>query len=78
MALNPIVLIRATELLSDTLSAVARGLSLFVSLAEGRPGRRAFLAFAGRRGSPSPSGRRTSRSCPALVILWLLRGAALP
>ena len=72
MALNPIVLIHSTELLSDTLSANLVGLALFVCLAEGRPGRRAFLAFvaAGVAVAVRPANLAV---LPALGLLWLLR-----
>ncbi len=73
MALNPIVLIRATELLSDALSASLVGLSLFVSLEPDHASRRAFLAFlaAGLAVAVRPANLAL---LPALAILWLLRG----
>ena len=73
LALNPIALIRATELLSDSLSAVLVGLSLFASLEEGRTGRRAFLA--GLAAGASIALRPANVAIlPALAILWVLRG----
>jgi hypothetical protein len=73
MALNPIVLIRATELLSDALSASLVGLSLFVSVEPDRPSRRALLAFlaAGLAVAVRPANLAL---LPALGVLWLLRG----
>ncbi len=72
MALDPIVLIRATELLSDTVSACLVGLSLFVSIEPDRPTRRAFLAFlaAGLAAAVRPANLAL---LPALAILWMLR-----
>ena len=72
LTLNPIALIRATELLSDSLSAVLVGLSLFVSLEEGHATRRAGLAFfaAGLAVAVRPANVVI---LPALVVLWLLR-----
>jgi hypothetical protein len=63
LALNPILLLRATEMLSDSVSASLVGFAVFLSLPEGRPAPRAFGAFlcaASRRWSDPP----TSRSCP--------------
>lgn len=73
MALNPIVLVRATELLSDALSASLVGISLFVSLEPDHASRRAFLAFlaAGLAVAVRPANLAL---LPALAILWLLRG----
>ncbi len=72
LALNPIALIRATELLSDSLSAVLVGLSLFVSLEEGSTRRRAVLAFlaAGASVAVRPANIVI---LPALGLLWILR-----
>jgi hypothetical protein len=72
MALNPITLIRATELLSDSLSSVLVGLSLFVSLGEGKARRRAVLAFlaAGASAAVRPVNLVI---LPALALLWILR-----
>lgn len=71
-ALNPIALIRATELLSDSVSAVLVGLSLFASLEEGRTTRRAALAFlaAGASIAMRPANLVI---LPALALLWILR-----
>jgi hypothetical protein len=71
-ALNPIALIRATELLSDSLSAVLVGLSLFASLPEGRPKRRAVVAFlaAGASVAVRPANLAI---LPALGLVWILR-----
>ncbi len=73
MALNPIVLIRATELLSDALSACLVGLALFVSIEPDRPSRRALLAFlaAGFAVAVRPANLAF---LPALAVLWLFRG----
>jgi hypothetical protein len=72
LALNPIALIRATELLTDSLSAVLVGLALYVSLEEGDPTRRAGLAFlaAGFSVAVRPANVVI---LPALAIVWLLR-----
>lgn len=72
MALDPIVLIRATELLSDTVSACLVALSLFVSLEPDRPTRRAILSFlaAGLAAAVRPANLAL---LPGLAILWLLR-----
>ena len=59
LALNPIALIRATELMSDSLSAVLVGLALFASLEEG--GRNAEPSWRFSPRAPrSPCGRRIS------------------
>ena len=73
LALNPIALIRTTELLSDLLSAVLLALALFVSLERSRPTRRAFLAFLalGLSIAVRPANLAV---LPALAILWLFRG----
>ncbi len=72
MALNPIALIHATELLSDLLSAVLVGLALFGSLERGETSRRAFLVFlaVGLSVAVRPANLAF---LPALVLLWLLR-----
>ena len=72
IALNPITLIRATELLSDSVSSVLVGLSLFVSLEEGKTKRRAVLAFlaAGASAVVRPANLVV---LPALALLWILR-----
>jgi 4-amino-4-deoxy-L-arabinose transferase-like glycosyltransferase len=71
--LNPIVLIRTTEVLSDLLSAVLLALSLFVSLERPRPARRALLAFLalGLSIAVRPANLAV---LPALGILWIIRG----
>ncbi len=73
LALNPIVLIRTTELLSDLLSAVLLALALFVSLERPRTTRRAFLAFLalGLAIAVRPANLAV---LPALAILWVIRG----
>lgn len=73
MALNPIVLIRTTEVLTDLLSAVLLALSLFVSLERSRPRRRALLAFLclGLSIAVRPANLAV---LPALAILWWIRG----
>ena len=73
MALNPIVLIRATELLSDSVSASLGGLALFVSIEPGRASRRVLLAFLAA-GLAVAVRTANLALLPALVILWLLRG----
>jgi len=73
MAVNPIVLIRATELLSDALSACLVGLSLFVSIEPGRPARRALLGF-GAAGLAAVVRPANLALLPALAVLWMLRG----
>jgi len=72
LALNPIALIRATELMSDSLSAVLVGLALFASLEEGGTKRRALLAFlaAGASVAVRPANLVV---LPALAVLWVLR-----
>ena len=72
IALNPIALIRATELLSDSVSSVLVGLSLFVSLEEGKTKRRAVLSFlaAGASAAVRPANLVI---LPALALLWVLR-----
>lgn len=72
LALNPIVLVRTTELLSDSLSAVLVGLALFASLEEGQTRRRALLAFlaVGASIAVRPANLVI---LPALAILWGLR-----
>jgi Alg9-like mannosyltransferase family len=72
LALNPIALIHATELLSDLLSAALVALALFVSLEQGRASRRAFLAFlaCGFAVAVRPAN---SALLPALGLLWLWR-----
>ncbi len=73
MALNPIVLIRTTEVLSDLLSAVLLALSLLVSLERSMPRRRALLAFLclGLSIAVRPANLAV---LPALAILWWIRG----
>jgi hypothetical protein len=72
MALNPISLIHATELLADSLSASLLALALFTSIDEGHPQQRAFLAFlaAGLSVAVRPASLAV---LPALAVLWLLR-----
>ncbi len=73
MALDPIVLIRATELLSDSLSASLVGFSLFVSIEPGQPSRRALLAFFAA-GLAVAVRTANLALLPALAVLWLIRG----
>ena len=72
LALNPIALIHATELLSDLLSAALVAIALFASLEKGQPSRRAFLAFlaAGFAVAVRPANIVL---LPALGLVWLLR-----
>jgi hypothetical protein len=70
--LNPIALIRATELLSDSVSSVLVGLSLFVSLEAGRTRRRAVLAFLAAAASVAVRPANLA-ILPALAIVWVLR-----
>ena len=72
MALNPIALIRTTELLSDTLSAVLVLLAVLVSVERPHPARRAFLAFlcAGLAAAVRPAALAV---LPALVLVWIVR-----
>jgi hypothetical protein len=72
MALDPIVLIRATELLSDSLSASLVGLSLFVSIEPGHASRRALLAFLAA-GLAVAVRTANLALLPALAILWIVR-----
>lgn len=72
MALNPIVLIRATELLSDSVSASLVGLALYVSIEPGRASRRVLLAFLAA-GLAVAVRTANLALLPALVVLWLLR-----
>jgi hypothetical protein len=72
LALNPIVLIRTTELLSDAFSAVLVGLALFASLEEGHPRRRALLAFLAAGASVAARPANLAM-LPALALLWALR-----
>ena len=72
LALNPIALIHATELLSDSLSAVLVGLALFVSLEKGKTTHRVVLAFlaAGLAVAVRPANLAV---LPALAVLWIWR-----
>ena len=72
MALNPIALIRTTELLSDTLSAVLVLLAVLVSVERPHPARRTFLAFlcAGLAAAVRPAALAV---LPALVLAWIVR-----
>jgi hypothetical protein len=72
IVLNPITLIRATELLSDSVSSVLVGLSLFVSLEEGWTKRRAVLAFLSAAASTAVRPANLA-ILPALALLWVLR-----
>jgi hypothetical protein len=72
LALNPILLLRATEMLSDSVSASLVGFAVFVSLPPGRPAARAFGAFlcAGLAAMVRPANVAL---LPALAIVWLVR-----
>ncbi len=72
MALDPIALIRTTEMLSDLLSAVLILLALLPPLEKGRPLRRAFVSFlcAGLSVAVRPANLAV---LPALAVIWLLR-----
>jgi hypothetical protein len=72
LALNPILLLRATEMLSDSVSASLVGFAVFLSLPEGRPAPRAFGAFlcAGLAAMVRPANVAL---LPALAIVWVVR-----
>ena len=72
LALNPIVLIRSTELLSDTLCATLIFLAVIVSIERLHAGRRAFLAFlcAGLAAAVRPAAIVV---LPALALAWVAR-----
>jgi hypothetical protein len=72
MALNPIALIHATEVLTDVLSAVLLLVAVLIPLEPGRPVRRGFLTFlaAGLAVAVRPANLVVF---PALLIVWLLR-----
>jgi hypothetical protein len=72
LALNPIVLIRSTELLSDTLSATLIFLAVLVSIERPHPARRVFLAFlcAGLAAAVRPAALVV---LPALAVAWIVR-----
>lgn len=72
LALNPIVLIRTTELLSDTLSATLIFLAVLVSIERPHPARRVFLAFlcAGLAAAVRPAALVV---LPALAVAWIVR-----
>jgi len=72
-ALDPILLLRATEMLSDSPSASFAGLAVFLSLPRGpRPAHRAFGAFlcAGAAAALRPA---TIVLLPALALVWIIR-----
>lgn len=72
-ALDPILLLRATEMLSDSPAASLAGLSVFLSLPRGRrPALRAFAAFlsAGAAAALRPA---SIVLLPALALVWILR-----
>jgi len=72
LALNPILLLRATEMLSDSVSASLVGFAVFLSLPEGRPAPRAFGAFlcASLAAMVRPANVAL---LPALAIVWVAR-----
>ena len=71
-ALNPILLIHTTELLTDLLSAVLILLSVLPTLERGHPVRRAGCAFlaAGLSVAVRPANLAV---VPALALIWILR-----
>lgn len=75
LALNPLALIHATEVLSDLLSAVLVLAALVLSIEPGRPVRRALLAFlcAGLAVAVRPVNLIL---LPAFAIVWFLRARA--
>ncbi len=72
LALNPIALIRATELLSDLLSAILLAVALFASLERSHAVRRASLAFLAL-GLAIAVRPANLVALPALAILWAIR-----
>jgi hypothetical protein len=72
-ALNPILLLRATEMLSDSPAASLTALAVFLALPRsGRPALRAFTAFlcAGTSAALRPA---SIVLLPALALVWILR-----
>jgi hypothetical protein len=71
-ALNPIALIKATEVLTDLLSAVLILVAVLISLERGHPVRRGFLAFlcAGFAAAVRPANVVVLL---ALLLVWLVR-----
>lgn len=72
LAVNPLALIRTTEMLSDLLAAVLLLLSLLFSIERSRPVSRAAAAFLalGLAVAVRPA---SLAALPALLLLWLLR-----
>ena len=72
MALDPILLLRSVEMLSDSVSASLAGFAVFASLPRRRPVPRAFGAFlaAGLAAAVRPANVVL---LPALAIVWIVR-----
>jgi len=72
MALDPVLLLRSVEMLSDSLSASLAGFALFASLPRGRPVPRALGVFlaAGLAAAVRPANVVL---LPALALVWIVR-----